>query len=164
MGLLTPGYAPRGIVAITTNLATSAYVGDTETVVYQLPFTAAPKRIYRVHLQVYAIDTDGAGDNTNDNIRYAKNSAVIRCRWAAGSTVTISSPVIGEHRATVYDDDSSTAAGVDFAFYLINPPPGRLTVGATLLSARTAATYGQVRMLPGSYSFFAVEDVGPSSK
>lgn len=164
MGLLSADHMPRGIVAITTNLATSNYVGDAETVIYQLPFTAAPKRIYRVHLQVYAADTDSVGDNANTNIRYAKNSMVIRCRWASGSTVTASGTLIGEHRATVYDDDSSTASGVDFSAYLLNPPAGPLTVGITLATARAAATYGAVRFLPGAISCFAVEDVGPHSE
>ncbi|MGM9381122.1 DUF7298 domain-containing protein [Streptomyces antibioticus] len=164
MALLLPGYQPHGIVAITKNLDTTAYVGDTETMVYQLPFIAAPKRIYRVHLQVYAIDTDGTGDNTNANIRYAKNSMIIKCRWASGSTVTTSGSTTGEHRVTVYDDDSTTASGADVAFYLCNPPAGQLTAGISIATARASATYGQVRILPGSYSYFAVEDVGPFSE
>ncbi|MGW8953507.1 DUF7298 domain-containing protein [Streptomyces sp. NPDC055709] len=163
MGLLLPGYMPRGIVALTTNLATTASIGDTETVIYQLPFVAAPKRIYRVHLQVYAVDTDGVGDNANSAIRYAKSSAVIRCRWAAGSTVSTSGTVFGEHRVTVYDDDSATASGADVCFYLVNPPSGQLTAGITLATARAAATYGTVRILPGTLSCLAVEDVGPYS-
>ncbi|WDS51739.1 hypothetical protein SEA_TRIUMPH_25 [Streptomyces phage Triumph] len=164
MGLLSADHMPRGIVAITQNLATTTSIGDTETVVYQLPFTAAPKRIYRVHLQIFAADTDGVGDNANANIRYAKNSMNIRCRWASGSSVTASGTLIGEHRVTVFDDDSSTASGADVAFYLLNPPRGQVTVGITLNTARAAATYGMVRVLPGSLSYFAVEDVGPHSE
>lgn len=163
MGLLDASHMPRGIVALTTGLATTASVGDTETVIYQLPFVAAPKRIYRVHFQVYAVDTDGVGDNVNAAIRYAKSSAIIRCRWAAGSSVSASGTVIGEHRVTVYDDDSTTASGADVCFYLVNPPSGQLTAGITLCTARAAATYGAVRILPGVLSCFAVEDVGPYS-
>ncbi|WAB08727.1 hypothetical protein SEA_ANDRIS_23 [Streptomyces phage Andris] len=164
MGLLDASHMPRGIVAITQNLATTAQIGDTETMVYQLPFKAAPKRIYRVHLQAYAADTDGVGDNTNANIRYAKNSMVLRGRWATGTTVTTAGTAFGEGRATVFDDDSATAGGIDINWYLLNPPSGQLTVGVAIYVARAAATYGTVRILPGSFSFFAVEDVGPYSE
>ncbi|MGW8630614.1 DUF7298 domain-containing protein [Streptomyces sp. NPDC055793] len=161
MGLLLPGYMPRGVVAIMTNLGTTDYVGDTETVVFRLPFQAAPKRIYRVHLVAYSVDADGTGDNANSNIRYAKNGMVIRGRWASGPTVSTSGTAFGECRVTVFDDDSSTSSGADCAFYLVNPPAGQLTVGITIGTARTAATYGQVRLLAGSLSALVVEDVGP---
>lgn len=161
MGLLSADHMPRGVVAITTDLASTAYVGDTETMVYTLPFTAAPKRIYRVHLQVYSVDTDGVGDNTNSNVRYAKSGAAIRCRWASGSTVTTSSTILGAHRVTVFDDDSSTSSGADCTYYLLNPPRGQATVGISLATARPAASYGQVRFLTGTGNHFAIEDVGP---
>lgn len=161
MGLLSADHMPRGVVAITTDLASTDYVGDTETMVYQLPFTAAPKRIYRVHLQVYSVDTDGTGDNTNSNIRYAKSAAAIRCRWASGPIVTTSGTILGAHRVTVYDDDSSTSSGADCTFYLLNPPRGQLTVGISLATARAAATYGQIRFLASSGNHLAIEDVGP---
>ncbi|MFJ6680596.1 DUF7298 domain-containing protein [Streptomyces werraensis] len=164
MGLLSADHMPRGVVAIMKDLGTTAYVGDTETVVYQLGFTAAPKRIYRVHLQAYVVDVDGVGDNTNSNIRYAKNSALVRCRWASGSTVTASSTVIGATRVTVFDDDSSTSSGVDASYYLVNPPRGLVTVGISLLAGRTAATYGSVRFLSSASDSLVIEDVGPYSE
>lgn len=165
MGLLLPGYAPHGVVALTNNLAETAYVGNTETMVYQLPFIAAPKRIYRMHLQVYAVDTDGAGDNANSAIRYAKNSMIIRGRWASGSTVSTSGTIIGNHRVTVYDDDSTTSSGADCTFYLLNPPAGQLTVGISIWAARTPdTTYGKVRFLVNTGSHLSVEDVGPYSE
>lgn len=166
MGLLLPGYMPRGVVAIMNNLDDTAYVGNTEAMVYQLPFIAAPRRIYRVHLQVYSADTDNGGDNANTSIRYAKNSMIIRCRWAAGATVsTTGSTIIGNHRVTVFDDDSSTASSADCTFYLINPPAGQLTTGISIWAARSPATgtgnYGQVRFLTSTGSHLSVEDVGP---
>ncbi|MBQ0949253.1 MULTISPECIES: hypothetical protein [unclassified Streptomyces] len=164
MGLLLPGYMPRGVVAIMTNLGTTDYIGDTETMVFRLPFQAAPKRIYRVHLVAYSADTDGTGDNTNANIRYAKNSMIIRGRWASGSTVSTSGTAFGEYRVAVFDDDSSTSSGADVAFYLVNPPAGQLTVGVSIATARAAATYGQVRFLAGAMSALVVEDVGPYSE
>lgn len=170
MGLLLPGYAPHGVVALMNNLGDTAYVGNTETMVYQLPFIAAPKRIYRVHLQAYSVDTDNGGDNTNTNIRYAKNSMIIRCRWAAGSTVTTTgSTVIGAHRVSVFDDDSTTASSADCTFYLVNPPAGQLTTGISIWAARSPATgtgtiYGQVRFLTSTGSHLSVEDVGPYSE
>jgi|SRR5690606_1875434 len=157
---------PRGVVALTTNLdsmGNDAYV-DTETVVYTLSFTAAPKRFYKVHFQVYSVDSDGTGDNANNDIRYAKSSAAIRCRWASGSTVTTSSSILGAHRVTVFDDDSSTASGADISYFLINPPRGLTTVGITLAAARTPATYGKVRFLTSTGNHLSIEDVGPFSE
>ncbi|MFE9924259.1 hypothetical protein ACFYQA_22555 [Streptomyces sp. NPDC005774] len=163
MGLLLPGYMPRGVVGIITELDTTAYVGDTETVVYRLPFIAAPKRIYKVHFQAYSVDADGVGDNANDAIRYAKSGAIIRCRWASGSTVTISGTNIGAQRVPAFDDDSSTSLGADCTSYLLNPPAGQVTVGISIRASRAAATYGQVRFLTNAGSHLAVEDVGPYS-
>ncbi|MFF8845492.1 hypothetical protein ACF08N_22660 [Streptomyces sp. NPDC015127] len=155
---------PRGVVAITTTLDNSAVVGDTETVVYTLSFTAAPKRIYKVCFRAAVVDTNGTGDNTNSAIRYAKNAADIRCRWAVGSSVTATSNNLGLMRATVFDDDSITAMGVDASYYLLNPPRGQITVGITLKAARASATYGQVGLYPNSGSHLAIEDVGPHSE
>ncbi|MFG2923875.1 hypothetical protein ACGFYA_20495 [Streptomyces sp. NPDC048305] len=165
MGLLSPGYMPRGVVALLNNLDETAYVGSTETMVYQLPFVAAPKRIYKVHLQAYSVDTDGVGDNASTNIRYAKTSMIMRFRWAAGSTVTTSGTVLGAHRVSVFDDDSTTSSSADCAFYLVNPPAGQLAVGVSIWSARTPdTTYGKVRFLTSTGSHLAVEDVGPFSE
>jgi hypothetical protein len=167
MGLLDASHMPRGVVALTNNLDETAYIGNTETMVYQLPFVAAPKRIYRVHLQTYSVDTDGVGDNTNSAIRYAKNSMIVRCRWASGSTVTTSGTIIGNHRVTVFDDDSTTSSSADCSFYLINPPRGQLTVGISIWAARSPATgtggFGQVRFLVSTGSHLSIEDVGPYS-
>ncbi|WP_438470797.1 DUF7298 domain-containing protein [Streptomyces asiaticus] len=162
MGLLTPGYAPHGVVAITTGLSDTAYVGDTETVVYQLPFIAAPRRIYKVLLRVGMADVDSSGDDTAR--RYAKNAANVTCRWAAGPAVTANSASLGNYRVTCFDDDSLTATGVDATFYLVDPPFGQATVGVTIKAARPAATYGQVRFLTGANAHLAIEDVGPYSE
>ncbi|MCD2462465.1 hypothetical protein MBT42_02715 [Streptomyces sp. MBT42] len=151
-------------MAITTTLDNSAVVGDTETVVYTLSFTAAPKRIYKVCFRAAVVDTNGTGDNANSAIRYAKNAADIRCRWAVGASVTATSNNLGLMRATVFDDDSITAMGADASFYLLNPPRGQITVGITLKAARASATYGQVGLYPNSGSHLAIEDVGPHSE
>lgn len=164
MGLLLPGYMPRGVVAITTGLGDSGLVGDTETVVYQLPFVAAPKRIYKVCFRAGMADTNGTGDNANANIRYAKNGATLQCRWAAGPSVSTSGAVLGVYRVTVFDDDSNTATGADCHFYLVNPPAGQVAVGITLRASRASATYGQVQLYTSGSGHFAVEDVGPFSE
>ncbi|AXQ61080.1 hypothetical protein SEA_HANK144_24 [Streptomyces phage Hank144] len=169
VGLLLPGYMPRGVVAITTDLADTAYVGNTEVIVYQLPFVAAPKRIYKVQFRVGRADTDSGGDNTNSAIRYAKQSLVARCRWASASTVTTSNPHIGEVRVTTFDDDSSTATGIDAHWFLLNPPAGQSAVGIGIWAARSPATgtgtiFGQVRCLADGNAHLAIEDVGPYSE
>ncbi|ATI18887.1 hypothetical protein SEA_JANUS_24 [Streptomyces phage Janus] len=164
MGLLSADHMPRGVVAITLDLANSAVVGDTETMIYTLSFTAAPKRIYKVCFRAAVVDTNGTGDNANSAIRYAKNAADIRCRWASGASVTTSSSSLGLIRATVFDDDSVTAGGADASFYLLNPPRGQITVGITLRAARASATYGQVGLYPNAGSHLAIEDVGPHSE
>ncbi|MET8111173.1 DUF7298 domain-containing protein [Streptomyces prasinus] len=163
MGLLLPGYMPRGVVAITTGLDNTVSVDSTETVVFQLPFTAAPKRIYKVSLRVGRADVDGVGDNAGDTLRYAKNSLAVRCRWASGSTVTTSGTSLGDYRVTVFDDDSTTATGVSAHWFLLDPPAGQLTVGVSIWAGRNAATYGNVRILADGHAHFAVEDVGPYS-
>ncbi|MEU0344248.1 hypothetical protein ABZ092_36240 [Streptomyces bobili] len=162
MGLLSPGHAPRGVVAITTSLSDTAYVTEAETVLYTLPFRAAPKRIYRVSFRVGRADTNGTGDNAT--LRYAKSSMVARCRWASGSSVTTSGTSLGDYRVTVFDDDSSTATGVDASYILLNPPAGQLTVGIFGYAGRAAATYGQVRFIADGNAFLMVEDIGPYSE
>ncbi|WP_406192333.1 hypothetical protein OH733_05475 [Streptomyces griseus] len=161
MGLLSPGYAPRGVVALLMDLPDSPAVENTETMVYELPFRSAPKRIYRVNIRLGRADTNSTGDAAAHS---AKNSLVMRCRWAAGSTVTTSSTSLGDYRVTVFDDDSNTSTGVSTDFYLINPPAGQLTVGISIRAARVAATYGNVRVIADGHAHLAVEDVGPFSE
>lgn len=158
MGLLSPGHAPRGVVALLTEFGHSDLLGDTETMAYQITFTAAPNRIYRVHFHAVAADTDGVGDNS---ARGAKNCMVARCRWASGSTVTTAGTLIGRNRTSVFVNDSLSATSVDFSSYLVNPPRGQLTVGISGQAGRSAASYGRVAFLGTDGSHFAVEDVGP---
>ncbi len=160
MGLLSPGHAPRGVVALLTEFPHSDLLGDTETMVYQLPFIAAPNRIYRVHFHAVAADTDGEGDNS---ARGAKNCMIARCRWASGSAVTTGGTLIGNNRTSVFVNDSLSATSVDFSSYLINPPRGQLTVGISGQAGRAAATYGRVAFLGQAGSYFVIEDVGPFS-
>ncbi|MFF7800259.1 DUF7298 domain-containing protein [Streptomyces olivaceus] len=162
MGLLLPGYMPRGIVAIVTDLADTDHVGDTETMVYQLPFTAAPNRIYRVLFRVGRADVDNTGGADSNN-RPAKNSLLVKCRWASGSTVTASGASAGDYRVTVFNDVSDTATGIDTHFFLLNPPAGRSAVGITIRAGRSSSTYGRVRCLADGGAHLAVEDVGPYS-
>lgn len=161
MGLLTPGHMPRGVVAITTDLSDTGYVGDTETMVYQLPFTAAPKRIYKVCFRVGRADTYNQGDTTT---RPAKNSMALRCRWAEGSSVTTGGTPLGDYRVSVFNDSSDTATGIDASFYLVNPPAGQKAVGISIWAARASASYGTVRCLADGHAHLVVEDVGPYSE
>ncbi|WP_308408956.1 siphovirus ReqiPepy6 Gp37-like family protein [Streptomyces sp. AC558_RSS880] len=147
----------RGVIAMQT-LATSAYVGDTSTLIYSQQFTAEAGRCYKVVLRIAAIDTDGTGDNST--VRYAKQGAYTTVRWAAGSTVSTTGTLVGDAFSTTFDDDSNTATGLDINCYINNPPAGLITVGVTLNSRRAAATYGMVRYLPGSLSQLVIEDAG----
>ncbi|MFJ3974894.1 hypothetical protein [Streptomyces sp. NPDC090021] len=149
----------RGVKALQT-LGTSAYVGDTATMVYTQQFTAEAGRCYKVTLRVASVDTDGAGDNANASIRYAKQSAFTCIRWATGTTVTPSSTLAADFYSTVYDDDSSTSTGLNIDCFINNPPAGPITVGVTLNTRRAAATYGMVRYLPSGMSQLAIEDAG----
>ncbi|MGP3686248.1 siphovirus ReqiPepy6 Gp37-like family protein [Streptomyces sp. IBSNAI002] len=149
----------KGVVSI-QNLSTTAYIGDTATVVYTQQFTAEAGRCYKVAVRIAAVDTDGTGDNASSNIRYAKQGAYTCVRWAAGTTVTTASTLAADVFSTTYDDDSNTSTGLDFTCYINNPPAGPVTVGVTLNTRRTAATYGMVRYLPGSLSTLVVEDAG----
>ena len=167
MGLLSPGYGPHGVVAITTDLTSMGdadYVGDTETMVYQLPFIAAPKRIYRVQIRAGRADAHTEGDQEGEIIRYAKNSMVTRCRWASGPTVTTSGTSLGDYRVSVFDDNSTVSTGLHSSWILINPPAGQLTVGISIFAGRAAATYGTVRILTDGGAYLLVEDIGPYSE
>ncbi len=149
--------AAKGVVAI-QNLATSQYIGDTATLIYSQQFTAEAGRCYKVVLRIAAVDTDGTGDQTTN--RYAKQGAYTTVRWAAGSTVSTTSTLVGDAFSTTFDDDSNTATGLDINCYINNPPAGLITVGVTLNTRRAAATYGMVRYLPGSLSQLVIEDAG----
>ncbi|AFU62076.1 hypothetical protein D854_gp66 [Streptomyces phage R4] len=164
MGLLSADHMPRGVVALTTGLDDTPYISESETMVYQLPFTAAPKRIYKVTLRVGRADTNGTGDQAGDVNRYGKNSLVTRCRWASGSTVTTSGAGVGDYRVTVFDDDSTSATGVCATWFIVNPPAGQTAVGIAIYAGRTAATYGQVRYIADGGAVLVVEDVGPYSE
>jgi hypothetical protein len=151
--------AAKGVVALQT-LATSAYVGDTATMIYTQQFTAEAGRCYKVSLKIASADTDGTGDNANTDIRYAKQGAYTVIRWAAGTTVTTTSTLVGDFFSTTFDDDSNTSTGINMQCFINNPPAGPVTVGVTLNTRRAAATYGMVRYLPGSLSQLAIEDAG----
>ncbi|ATE85128.1 hypothetical protein SEA_GOBY_23 [Streptomyces phage Goby] len=148
----------RGIV-YTAALGTSAHVGDTETVLYSHTFKAAAGRTYKIHYRFTSVDTDGTGDST-EPARYAKNSALIYCRWKSGTSVAVTDPQIAQGYQSVYDDDSTSSSGTELTAYLINPPAGDVTVGISVKTGRAAATYGQVRFLPGGGARMVVEDVG----
>lgn len=151
--------AAKGVVAL-QNLTTSAYIGDTASVIYTQQFTAEAGRCYKVVVRIASVDTDGTGDNANTSIRYAKQGAYTCVRWAAGTTVTTSSTLAADFFSTTFDDDSNTSTGVNITCYINNPPAGPITVGVTLNTRRAAATYGMVRYLPGGLSQLAVEDAG----
>ncbi|WP_309140478.1 hypothetical protein [Streptomyces sp. PKU-EA00015] len=151
--------AAKGVVAI-QSLGTSAYVGDTATMIYTQQFTAEAGRCYKVTLRIASADTDGTGDNANTDIRYAKQGAYTNIRWAAGATVTTTSTLAGDFFSTTFDDDSNSSTGINMQCFINNPPAGPITVGVTLNSRRAAATYGMVRYLPGGSSTLAIEDAG----
>lgn len=150
---------PRGVIAVQA-LASTAYVGDTETIVYTQTFAAEANRCYRINLRVAAVDTDATGDNASATIRYAKQSGYTACRWGAGTTVSNTSPLLGTFYSTLFDDDSFTASGINANWYLNNPAAGTVTIGIGLKVNRAAATYGQVRYLVSGGSHLAIEDAG----
>ncbi|AKY03707.1 hypothetical protein AVT26_gp25 [Streptomyces phage Lannister] len=154
-----PAKLARGIV-YTATLGTTAYIGDTETMAYTHTFKAAAGRTYKIHYRLTSVDTDGTGDNTNTNIRYAKNSAILYCRWKSGTSVSVTDPQIAQAYATVFDDDSTSSTGAELTAYLIDPPAGDVTVGLSVKTGRAAATYGQVRFLPAGGARMVIEDVG----
>ncbi|MFE5971387.1 siphovirus ReqiPepy6 Gp37-like family protein [Streptomyces sp. NPDC056460] len=149
--------AAKGVVAI-QNLALSAYIADTATLVYTQQFTAEAGRCYKVALRIAAVDTDNVGDSAT--ARYAKQGAYTTVRWASGTTVTTSSSLVGDAYSTTFDDDSNTSNGLDINCYINNPPAGPITVGITLNTRRAAATYGMVRYIPGGLSTLVIEDAG----
>ncbi|AWY07589.1 hypothetical protein SEA_YOSIF_25 [Streptomyces phage Yosif] len=150
----------KGVVAL-QSLGTSAYVGNTETMIYTQQFTAQAGRIYKVVMRMASVDTDGAGDQTNTLIRYAKQTGITHCRYAAGSSVSTSSTTLGNFYTTTFDDDSITSMGLTCEWYMTSPPAGLITVGISLYAARSPhTTYGMVRYLPASGATLAIEDVG----
>ncbi|MFG2209948.1 siphovirus ReqiPepy6 Gp37-like family protein [Streptomyces sp. NPDC091682] len=149
--------AAKGVIAI-QNLALSAYVADSATLVYTQQFTAEAGRCYKVALRIASVDTDNAGDSAT--ARYAKQGAYTTVRWASGTTVTTSSTLVGDAYSTTFDDDSNTSNGLDINCYINNPPAGPITVGITLNTRRAAATYGMVRYIPGGLSTLVIEDAG----
>ncbi|SNS50560.1 Gp37-like protein [Actinacidiphila glaucinigra] len=151
---------PKGIVSITSITASTPYVGDTAAIVYTQAFTAEAGRCYRVTFRALSADTDATGDNADSNIRYAKQSMLTTIRWAAGTSVTTSSTSAGEMATTTFDDDSVTATGINLNAFINNAPAGTVTVGVAINARRVAATYGQVRVLPGGVGAIVVEDVG----
>ncbi|AKY03779.1 hypothetical protein SEA_VERSE_24 [Streptomyces phage Verse] len=158
----SPNFA-RGLVAPIQMLGTSAYVGNTETMIYTQQFTAQANRSYKVVMRMPSVDTDGAGDNTNSTIRYAKQGAITYCRWAAGATVTTASQSVGNFYTTTFDDDSVTSMGLMCEWYIVNPPAGLITVGISLFAYRSPhTTYGMVRYLPSASATLGIEDVGPA--
>ncbi|WJN63433.1 hypothetical protein [Streptomyces phage phiScoe56] len=152
--------APRGI-RYYANLGSTAYVGDTETRAYLATFTAEPARMYRIALSLSAVDTDGAGDNAT--VRYAKNSGVIRARWALGTTADVTSNDLGWKLQTVFDDDSMSSSGFTGEWWLGGVTAGDVAIAITLKAYRAAATYGQIRVLTGggNATNLTIHDVGP---
>jgi hypothetical protein len=152
--------APRGIRYYST-VGTTSYVGDTETRAFLTTWKAEASRLYRITLSVGNIDTDGVGDNAT--VRYAKNSMVIKARWASGTTADVADSDLGYRLQTVFDDDSMSASGQTCVWYLGGAPAGDLAVAITIKAYRAAATYGSVRIIGtgGSSATLTVDDIGP---
>lgn len=152
----------KGLVALQA-CGTSAYVGNTETMIYTQQFTAEANRTYKVVFRMPSVDTDSTGDNATATIRYAKQTGVTQCRWASGTSVSTTSTNAGSLYTTTFDDDSQTSTGAQAEWYIQNPPAGTVTVGISLYAIRSpSSTYGQVRYLPSTGSQLAIEDVGPA--
>ncbi|MEU9605467.1 hypothetical protein [Streptomyces sp. NPDC048057] len=147
-------------MAIQTDLTNTA-LASVETMAYQLTFTAAPKRIYKVHFLAYLVDAGSEGDGTA-SVYPVKNAAIVRGRWAPGASAS-DGTVFGAYRVAVFDDDATAAQGCDCTFYLTNPPAGQTTVGISIAPSRPATTYGPVAFQPSIGSHLVVEDVGPYS-
>ncbi|GGU41422.1 hypothetical protein GCM10010211_00490 [Streptomyces albospinus] len=150
----------RGLVALAP-LSASAYVGDTPALIYSWTFPAEARRLYRFGLRITSVDTDGTGDS-GSGTRYAKQSGYTAVRWASGTSVTASSPALGDMLTTTFNDDSDSSSGLSATFHLNGPPAGMTTIGVFLNARRAAATYGQVRYLTGAGSELFIEDVGPA--
>jgi hypothetical protein len=145
-------------------VVTTGYVGNTETRAYLVTWKCELNRLYRVTLNVGSVDVDGPGDNSNTDIRYAKNSAVIRARWKYGTDCTVTDSDLGYRLVTVFDDDSMTSTGVTAEWHVGGfGTAGDVAVAITLATYRAAATYGNVRLLTNgaSANTLRVEDVGP---
>jgi hypothetical protein len=144
-------------------LASTGYVGDTETRAYAITWTAEAGRAYAIRFTVAIADTDGAGDNAT--YRYAKQAMQTYCRWATGNgTATTTSTNLGYIQTTCFDDDSLTGSGVVTQWILNNPPAGDVSAAICIKAARAAASYGMVRFLtgPSGMSNLIVEDIGPA--
>ncbi|AOQ26922.1 hypothetical protein SEA_RANA_23 [Streptomyces phage Rana] len=147
----------RGIVYHQAITANTAYIGDTETIVYPHTFQAAQGRTYKFTYNLLVVDADGVGDTTPPG---AKNAAHLYGRWASGATVTSSSTVVAQKYHTIFSDSSDRDSGTMLVGYVVNPPAGQVTVGLGLRVRIASGTNGMTRILPGGGSYFAVEDVG----
>ncbi|MEU5433816.1 siphovirus ReqiPepy6 Gp37-like family protein [Streptomyces sp. NPDC020719] len=149
---------PRGVITL-ASLSNSNYVGDAATLIYYWTFPAEAQRLYRFGLRITSVDTDGTGDS-GSGTRYAKQSGYTAVRWASGTSVTASSPALGDMLTTCFNDDSDSSTGLSAVFHLNGPPAGMTTIGVFLNARRAAASYGQVRYLTGAGSELFIEDVG----
>ncbi|AGM12046.1 hypothetical protein SEA_GODPOWER_24 [Streptomyces phage Godpower] len=147
----------RGIVSHEAITLNTDYIGDTETIVYPHTFQAAQGRTYKFTYNLLVVDANATGDTTPPG---AKNAAHLYGRWAAGSTVTTSSAVVAQKYHTIFSDSSDRDSGTMLVGYLINPPAGQITVGLGLRVRIASGTNGMTRILPGSGSYIAIEDVG----
>lgn len=152
---------PRGVRYYST-LASTAYVGDTETRAYLATWVAEPARLYKVTLNLAIVDSDGVADVATTADHGAKNSATIRCRWDYGTDATVASNDTGAFYQSVYDDDSQFASGTCHNWYIGGAAAGNLAVAITLKATKAAATYGSVRVLTngGNSTNLCIEDVG----
>ncbi|AFV51344.1 hypothetical protein FDG66_gp24 [Streptomyces phage phiCAM] len=152
--------SPRGVKFFAT-IGSTAYVGDTETRAYLATWKAEADRLYRITMNVGSVDTDAVGDVTSGK-PWAKNSAIIRGRWAYGTDATVASADAGYMLATVFDDDSQYSSGTTATWHLGGATAGDVSWAITIKSYKAAATYGMVRLLAtGGASNLFVEDVGP---
>ncbi|WJN62646.1 hypothetical protein [Streptomyces phage phiScoe10] len=152
---------PRGIRYYSA-LPSTAYVGDTETRAYLATFRAEPGRMYRITLNLAIVDVDAIADNASVADHGAKNSAVIRARWALGTDATASDSDLGGFYQSVYDEDSQFASGATHDWFLGGVTAGDVAIAITLKANKTAATYGSVRILTsgGNSTSLHIEDVG----
>ncbi|WJN63199.1 hypothetical protein [Streptomyces phage phiScoe45] len=169
-GLYPPPSTPKaGGVVYYANVGATSYVGDTETRAYLAVFNPSPSRLYKITANLTSVDTDAVGDqpNTTDAVvRYAKNSAIIRARYAWGTDATVADTDIGYRLATVYHDDSMTSSGTTCHWFIgCGPslPNPSIAVCISLRAYRAAGTYGSIRILTGggSSNNIIVEDIGP---
>ncbi|AKY03778.1 hypothetical protein SEA_VERSE_23 [Streptomyces phage Verse] len=154
---------PLGIVYYNT-VGSTAYVGDTETRAWLATYTAAPGRLYRVTLNVAAVDADAVADVATTADHGAKNSCTFRARWAYGTDATVTSTDMGAFYQSVYDDDSMFGSGACHQWFIgsASLTPGPLSVAITMKATKAAATYGSVRVLTlgGNTTSLQIEDIG----